>query len=97
MQPGETLVSFTDGVTDTVGANAERFGLGRLRAILDEVKDEEPTVIRQRLAATLEGFQVGEQADDTAAVFMRFTGSEPTEPPLPGQAKMWCPRAMIRV
>ena len=31
VQPGETLVGFTDGVTDTVGANAERFGLERLR------------------------------------------------------------------
>ena len=87
VQPGETLVGFTDGVTDTVGANAERFGLGRLRASLDEVKDEEPTVIRQRLAATLEGFQVGEQADDTAAVFMRFTGtSQPADAPRPGQS-----------
>jgi PAS domain S-box-containing protein len=87
VQPGETLVGFTDGVTDTVGANAERFGLGRLRAILDEVKDEEPTVIRQRLAATLEGFQVGEQADDTAAVFMRFTGiSQPAAASGPGQS-----------
>jgi len=74
MQPGETLVAFTDGVTDTVGADAQRFGLSRLQAILDDVKDEPPTAIRQRLAATLESFQVGEQADDTAAVFMRFTG-----------------------
>ncbi len=73
LQPGETLVAFTDGVTDTVGANAERFGLERLQAILDDVNDQTPAVVRQRLAATLEGFQVGEQADDTAAVFMRFT------------------------
>ena len=44
LQPGETLVGFTDGVTDTVGANAERFGLKRLQAILDEVNDERPAV-----------------------------------------------------
>ncbi len=87
LQPGETLVGFTDGVTDTVGANAERFGLERLQAILDEVNDEKPTVIRQRLAATLEGFQVGEQADDTAAVFMRFTGNgHEAVGPGPGQS-----------
>ena len=71
----ETLVGFTDGVTDTVGPDSERFGLRRLEELLDEVKDENPTVIRQRLAAMLESFQVGEQADDTAAVFMRFTGT----------------------
>lgn len=75
LRPGETLVGFTDGVTDTVGPDSERFGLRRLEELLDEVKDEAPTVIRQRLAATLESFQVGEQADDTAAVFMRFTGT----------------------
>jgi len=74
MQPGETLVAFTDGVTDTVGADAQRFGLSRLQAILDDFKDEPPMALRERLAATLESFQVGEQADDTAAVFMRFTG-----------------------
>ena len=86
VQPGETLVGFTDGVTDTVGANAERFGLGRLQAILDEVTEERPSVIRQRLAAALEGFQVGAQADDTAAVFMRFTGSgHPGAPRRPRQ------------
>lgn len=75
LRPGGTLVGFTDGVTDTVGPDSERFGLRRLEELSDEVKDETPTVIRQRLAATLESFQVGEQADDTAAVFMRFTGA----------------------
>ena len=68
-------MAFTDGVTDTVGANAERFGLRRLQATLSELNDQRPAAIGQRLAATLEGFQVGEQADDTAAVFMRFTGA----------------------
>ncbi len=87
LQPGETIVGFTDGVTDAVGANAERFGLARLHAILDEVNDEGPSVVRQRLAAALEGFQVGEQADDTAAVFMRFTGTgHQASVPVPAQS-----------
>jgi len=60
------------------------------------VKDETPTVIRQRLAATLESFQVGEQADDTAAVFMRFTGTGHREV-AQGYANVWCRRAWIRV
>ena len=54
LEPGETLVGFTDGVTDTVGANAERFGLRRLQATLGQHNDERTTAIRQRLAATLE-------------------------------------------
>jgi hypothetical protein len=32
-------------------------------------------VIRERLVAALEEFQVGAQADDTAIVIMRFTGA----------------------
>jgi serine phosphatase RsbU (regulator of sigma subunit) len=76
MQPGETLVAFTDGVTDTVGRNDERFGLGRLKEILAHVQNESPMAIRERLVAALEDFQVGEQADDTAIVIMRFTGAK---------------------
>ncbi len=75
MEPGETLVAITDGVTDTVGAGGERFGLERLKATLAQMREEPPRVIRERLLSALEGFQVGAQADDTAVVIMRFTGT----------------------
>jgi serine phosphatase RsbU (regulator of sigma subunit) len=75
LAPGQTLVVITDGVTDTVGAEGERFGMGRLQELLAEVRDEPPEAIRRRLVASLEDFQVGAQADDTAAVLMRFTGA----------------------
>jgi PAS domain S-box-containing protein len=75
MHPGDTLVAITDGVTDTVGANDERFGVSRLQEVLSEVQDEAPIVIRERLVSALEGFQVGARADDTAIVIMRFNGA----------------------
>ncbi|MDQ6811872.1 MAG: SpoIIE family protein phosphatase [Actinomycetota bacterium] len=76
---GDTLVVITDGVTDTVGADSERFGMGRLLEILDDARNDPPMAIRERLVAALEDFQVGAQADDTATVLMRFTGApEPT-------------------
>ncbi len=79
MQPGETLVAFTDGVTDTVGRDGERFGVERLRQILADTREERsPETIRRRISAALEDFQVGPQADDTAIVVMRFTGVAPT-------------------
>ena len=74
MQPGETLVAITDGVTDAVGEEGERFGQERLRAVLEEVREAPPWIVRQRLVAALEDFQVGAQADDTAAVVMRLGG-----------------------
>jgi sigma-B regulation protein RsbU (phosphoserine phosphatase) len=78
MRPGETLVAFTDGVTDAVGEGEERFGLARLKEILADTPNESAMVIRARLVAGLEEFQVGAQADDTAIVIMRFTGAEAT-------------------
>jgi PAS domain S-box-containing protein len=75
MQPGETLVAFTDGVTDAVGAGDERFGSRRLIEVLGELRDEDPLAIRQRLVEALESFQVGAQADDTAVMVMRYVGT----------------------
>jgi serine phosphatase RsbU (regulator of sigma subunit) len=75
MQSPETLVAFTDGITDTVGPKGERFGVERLKEALTGAHNETPMRIRERLTATLEDFQVGAQADDTALVVMRYTGA----------------------
>ncbi|MCW3057364.1 MAG: serine/threonine-protein phosphatase, partial [Solirubrobacterales bacterium] len=82
MGPGETLVAITDGVTDTVGRNDERFGMVRLQEILGEAQNDSPMAIRERLVAALEDFQVGAQADDTAIVIMRFTGTPAAQEPV---------------
>jgi PAS domain S-box-containing protein len=82
MGPGETLVAITDGVTDTVGRDDERFGMVRLQEILGEAQNESPMAIRDRLVAALEDFQVGAQADDTAIVIMRFTGPPAAQEPV---------------
>ncbi len=74
LRPGETLVAFTDGVTDTVGADGERWGSLRLQETLAAMGSLTPAQISGRLLSALEGFQVGAQADDTAVVIMRFSG-----------------------
>lgn len=74
LRPGETLVAFTDGVTDTVGEGGARWGVERLRETLAEARDLSPPELRARLVRELDEFQVGAQADDTAVVIMRFTG-----------------------
>jgi PAS domain S-box-containing protein len=76
---GQTLVAFTDGVTDTVGADGERWGTERLAATLAAGADgETPASLRTRLVQALDEFQVGAQADDTAVVIMRFAGQQPS-------------------
>jgi PAS domain S-box-containing protein len=74
LSPGQTLVAFTDGVTDAVGARGERWGTERLSATLAAARDAEPGALRSLLVRALDEFQVGAQADDTAVVIMRFTG-----------------------
>lgn len=73
LRPGDTLVAFTDGVTDALGEGGERWGTARLRESLSAAKDAAPAALRARLVQALDGFQVGAQADDTAVVIMRFS------------------------
>ena len=73
LRAGETLVAFTDGVTDAVGEGGERWGTERLRESLAAAQDAAPAALRARLVQALDGFQVGAQADDTAVVIMRFS------------------------
>jgi PAS domain S-box-containing protein len=77
LNPGETLVAITDGVTDTLGLEDERFGARRLKELLADIRREPPMVIRERLIGALESFQVGSQADDTALVVMRRSPGAP--------------------
>jgi serine phosphatase RsbU (regulator of sigma subunit) len=71
LAPGETLVLYTDGVTDAVGANGGRFGDERLRELLGRSTGSHPDDLLAALEAELTTFQVGAQADDTAALALR--------------------------
>jgi serine phosphatase RsbU (regulator of sigma subunit) len=74
IEPGETIVLYTDGVTDTRGER-ERFGDGRLQELLVSAgaAGGSPEELLARLDAELADFQVGAQADDTAVIAMRLT------------------------
>ncbi|MBV8220917.1 MAG: SpoIIE family protein phosphatase [Solirubrobacterales bacterium] len=66
----ETLFLYTDGVVDTLGEH-ERFGTERLKRLLSEHAGAPPDTILGELEAGLDRFQVGRQADDTAALALR--------------------------
>jgi serine phosphatase RsbU (regulator of sigma subunit) len=65
LEPGDTLVAFSDGVTDTVGADG-RFGDERLLATLRGVTGAARAVAA--IDAALNAFQRRGQADDTAVL-----------------------------
>ncbi len=79
LQQGDTLLLYTDGVLDTVGAD-DRFGDTRLRVALEEAGTADPSVLVAQLAGALEAFRQGPQRDDTAIVAVRFTGVQADEP-----------------
>jgi sigma-B regulation protein RsbU (phosphoserine phosphatase) len=69
--PGETLLAYTDGVTDAIGADGERFGPSRLAAALLDARGQPVTGIVETLVAELQKFQVGAHFDDTALLALR--------------------------
>ena len=69
LEPGDVLVLYTDGVTDTVG-DGERFGDTRLLATLRSARDAEGAVAA--IEHALNAFQRGAQADDTAVLALEL-------------------------
>jgi serine phosphatase RsbU (regulator of sigma subunit) len=73
--PEETLLIYTDGVTDTRG-EAERFGARRLRRLLSEHAGATPAELLATLEHELDSFQATGHADDTGAVALRPVAAE---------------------
>lgn len=64
--PGELVLLYTDGVTDTLGRG--RLGRGRLRALLAEYADRGPQVLLEQLERVLRESGRGGRWDDLAAL-----------------------------
>ena len=68
---GDTLLLFTDGVTDTPGADS-RFGEGRLRAAVDAAPAE-PRALLGAVSDALDAFAHGSGMDDRAMLALQRT------------------------
>ncbi|HWH92549.1 MAG TPA: SpoIIE family protein phosphatase [Baekduia sp.] len=67
---GDSLVLYTDGVTDTRGPDG-RYGIERLEALLRDIGPMEPDAIAGGIESALEAF--GEQRDDVAVLVLSGT------------------------
>ena len=75
MEPGDTLVLYTDGVTEAMNTADQCFGDERLHAVLAEAGTATPGEIAQRIEASVSAFSVGaQQADDITLLVLRFSG-----------------------
>jgi serine phosphatase RsbU (regulator of sigma subunit) len=82
----ETLLIYTDGVTDTRG-DGGRFGEERLHDLLRARAGSSPTVLLSALDGALAAFRLGPQADDTAAVALARAPTEAALTRAPANAR----------
>jgi serine phosphatase RsbU (regulator of sigma subunit) len=71
--PGQLVLFYTDGVTETPGAR-ERFGQSRLRRLMAARSGATPRELLAALDAALDDFRQGEAGDDVAALALRPAG-----------------------
>ena len=71
--PGDTLLFYTDGVTETPG-EVERFGEQRLQDAVARAADAPEATLRE-IERSLREFQSGAAVDDRAMVALRFAGT----------------------
>jgi PAS domain S-box-containing protein len=74
LHKGESIVLYTDGVTDTRG-EAERFGQDRLKELLARCVSLAPDDVASSIDAALLEFEEGPQRDDVALLVLRATGN----------------------
>ncbi len=72
LAPGDSLVLYTDGVTDEQ-SRGEEFGVGRLHALLRTCAGLGPAEIAERIEHAVEGFSPGPPRDDIAVLVVRAT------------------------
>jgi hypothetical protein len=72
LEPGDTLLLYTDGVTDTPGEH-DRFGHERLMELL-LAAGPEPEHVLEHVERALRDFQTGSAVDDRAILVLRYAG-----------------------
>jgi phosphoserine phosphatase RsbU/P len=73
LQGGDTLVLFSDGVTDAMNDRDEDFGEPRLEAVALEARDRPLVEIQQRVLKALRDWARGDQEDDMTLLLVRVT------------------------
>jgi sigma-B regulation protein RsbU (phosphoserine phosphatase) len=76
LAPGETLLLFTDGVTEANDANGLEFGTDRLRASINGSANGHPTELLQTCVNAVAAFRNGTaRNDDLTMLALKYTGA----------------------
>ncbi len=77
LQPGDVLVAYSDGVTETVNPKGEEFGPARLQEIISRNLHSSAAGIRDKIEAALSSFAQGTPAvDDITLVIVKRAREE---------------------
>lgn len=68
LPPASSLVIYTDGLTEALGAERERLGEDRVKRVLAESEAGDAHAVVGELTALLDGFRVARQTDDVSIV-----------------------------
>ncbi len=75
LEPGETLLLFTDGVTEANDRGGEEFGVDRLRESINGYAKGHPTALLQSCVDAVAAFRNGaDRNDDLTMLALRYTG-----------------------
>ena len=79
LAPGDTMVLYTDGITEAVNQANEEFSLDRLKETLKSLSGASPAEIVDTVIRDIDRHADGlEQYDDITMVAVRFTGTQKT-------------------
>jgi sigma-B regulation protein RsbU (phosphoserine phosphatase) len=73
LEPGDTLVVFSDGISEAQNPAGDEFGDDRLIACLQANRDASPAAMREALLASARTFAAGaNQSDDMTVLILRY-------------------------
>jgi sigma-B regulation protein RsbU (phosphoserine phosphatase) len=73
LEPGDTVVLFSDGITEAMDPEEQMFGVARLREVLSGHTDTPLDEIQRSVLESVENFARGaHQADDVTLLLVRY-------------------------
>ncbi len=76
LEPGDSLVLYTDGVTEAMDRDCQEFDMERLQRSLGKVRDGDPETVLSAVVKDVERFQNGApQADDLTIMVVKCDAS----------------------
>jgi sigma-B regulation protein RsbU (phosphoserine phosphatase) len=75
LEPGDSVLFCSDGITDAMNADEEQFGIERLQELCTKLRHLEPARILQQIFSSVDAHCKGcEQHDDMAATVFQYLG-----------------------